>query len=136
MTTRHYVIILLSSNHEAENHLSEARLRLGQIIHDIHLTDVILSEAVGEHSKGIYHNQLAEGYTSLPDETLVAMMKDYERDMGRTAEDSRQGIVCMDLDLLAYDDTRHHERDWNRHYVLRLLPQLQNFTHTDGMAGL
>ena len=37
--------------------------------------------------------------------------------MGRTAEDRRLGIVRIDLDLLQYDDTRFHLRDWERPYV-------------------
>jgi 2-amino-4-hydroxy-6-hydroxymethyldihydropteridine diphosphokinase len=39
-------------------------------------------------------------------------------------EDRQEGIVRLDLDILAYDDERHHLSDWERHYIKILLPQL------------
>jgi 2-amino-4-hydroxy-6-hydroxymethyldihydropteridine diphosphokinase len=52
------------------------------------------------------------------------MLKSVEQEMGRTQEDRLAGIVKIDLDILQFDDTRHHERDWQRPYVIQLIKEL------------
>ena len=70
-----------------------------------------------------YLNQLAYAHTELECDKLEQALKAMEREMGRTDADRRQGIVRIDLDLMKYDDTRHHTQDWERPYITELLRQ-------------
>jgi len=54
-------------------------------------------------------------------EQVTEALKQTEIRMGRTNEDRRQGIVRIDLDLMRYDDQRHHVKDWERDYIKKLL---------------
>jgi 2-amino-4-hydroxy-6-hydroxymethyldihydropteridine diphosphokinase len=69
----------------------------------------------------MYLNQLVYATTALEVEELIEALKAIERQMGRTAEDRRQGIVRIDLDLMQYNDERHHLRDWERPYIKALV---------------
>lgn len=67
-----------------------------------------------------YSNCIAKGNTDLSESELCHTLKAIERQLGRT--DSK--LVMMDLDLLQYNDTRHHLSDWERPYIKALLSVL------------
>ncbi|MDE5782881.1 MAG: 2-amino-4-hydroxy-6-hydroxymethyldihydropteridine diphosphokinase [Prevotella sp.] len=118
----HQVIISLASNHEAKKNLFEAQRCLEQILDEVNYSDCIQTKSIGTHQQCIYHNQLLFGSTSLTVNDLLSRLKAIETGMGRTKEAREQGIVCIDLDLMLYDDQRYHLRDWDRPYIQRLLP--------------
>jgi 2-amino-4-hydroxy-6-hydroxymethyldihydropteridine diphosphokinase len=72
----------------------------------------------------LYLNQIATANTDLGFEELCAALKQMEISLGRTSEMKRKGQVCIDLDILLYDDDRYHEKDWQRPYVADLLKEL------------
>ncbi|MBR1448517.1 MAG: 2-amino-4-hydroxy-6-hydroxymethyldihydropteridine diphosphokinase [Prevotella sp.] len=119
----HQVIISLASNHEAKKNLFEARACLEQILNEVTYSDCIRTRGIGTQRLCYYRNQLLFGKTALTVDELTERLKSIELQMGRTSEARQQGIVCIDLDLLKYDAERFHERDWERPYVRRLLPQ-------------
>jgi len=121
MNHRHHVIIALASNHEAEKNLFEAKRLLEQILFDIRYSECKCSKAYGKKSKGTYFNQLLYATTDLQIEELVNRLKDIEIEMGRTAEARELDMVCIDLDLMLYDEQRFHLRDWERPYIQDLL---------------
>ena len=123
MNERHHAIIALASNHEAEKNLFEARRCLEQILFDIHYSECKRSQAFGNKSQGDYYNQLLFGTTDLSVEQLIEALKQIEINMGRTQTAREQGIVCIDLDLMLYDEQRYHLRDWERPYIQCLLSQ-------------
>ena len=131
----HNCIILLGSNSDVEKNLPEARKCLEQILCFEHYTTVIESPPYGGKGPSPYHNQMVEATTALTFSQLKDTLKNIEKQLGRTQEDREQGIVNIDLDILQYDDTRHHLRDWERPYVQQLLPQLEGITHTDVVVG-
>ena len=69
-------------------------------------------------------NALAIAFTDLPEPTVVSVLKDIERQCGRTKEEKSQGIVKLDLDLLLYGNLRRKEEDWERDYVKQLLGEM------------
>ncbi|MBQ8463587.1 MAG: 2-amino-4-hydroxy-6-hydroxymethyldihydropteridine diphosphokinase [Prevotella sp.] len=119
----HSVIISLASNYEAKKNLFEARARLEQILSEVTYSDCIRTRGIGTQRLCYYRNQLLFGSTTLTVDELTEHLKSIEQQMGRTPEARQQGIVCIDLDLLKYDTAHYHERDWERPYVRRLLPQ-------------
>ena len=121
----HHVLILLASNFEQEKNLWNARLALAQILSSAVYTDAIWTEPEGtSHVRSYsqkYLNQLVRAETPLDIDQLNAQLKETETRMGRTTDMRKAGIVPIDLDVLEYDGTRHHLRDWQRSYVRKLL---------------
>ena len=120
----HQCIISLASNCEAEKNLPEARLCLEQILVFSHYTNAIWTEPINSKRNDLYLNQLVKASTKLSFEELLSSLKNIEQKMGRTPKERKDGRVRIDLDILAFDDERHHLTDWERHYVKMLLPQL------------
>ena len=69
-----------------------------------------------------YLNQLCKGTTAFGEGLLCEVLKETEKRLGRTKNED--GIVAIDLDLLQYDNQRHHLRDWDRNYVKDLINEL------------
>ena len=69
-----------------------------------------------------YLNQLCQGTTAFGEGLLCEVLKEIEKRLGRTKNED--GIVAIDLDLLQYDNQRHHLRDWDRNYVKDLIGEL------------
>ncbi len=134
----HNVLVLLASNYRQEQHLSQARKALAQVLSSCCYTEAIWTEPEGsvtpnDHSEGsvtrvserpLYLNQLLSARTVLDADSLVQRLKQIECDLGRNDDMRRQGLVPIDLDLLQHDGQRYHQRDWQRSYVQRLLPLL------------
>ena len=144
----HNVLVLLASNYRQEQHLSQARKALAQVLSSCCYTEAIWTEPEGsttpngqpegsvtpnDPSEGsaarvserpLYLNQLLSARTDLDADSLVQRLKQIECELGRNDGMRRQGLVPIDLDLLQHDGQRYHQRDWQRSYVQRLLPLL------------
>ena len=118
----HEVIISLASNENQEANLAKAREQLTQLMAEVHFTSAIWTEPVNTSRKEPYLNQLCKGTTAFGEGLLCEVLKETEKRIGRTRNED--GIVAIDLDLLQYDDQRHHLRDWGRDYVKNLLNEL------------
>ena len=118
----HQIIISLASNENQEARLAAAREQLVQLLTECHFTSAIWTEPVNTSRKEPYLNQLCKGTTTFGEGLLCEVLKEAEKRLGRTRNED--GIVAIDLDLLQYDDQRHHLRDWSRDYVKNLLNEL------------
>ncbi len=118
----HEVIISLASNENQEVNLAKTREQLIQLLAEVHFTSAIWTEPVNTSRKKPYLNQLCWGTTTFGEGLLCEVLKETEKRLGRTRNED--GIVAIDLDLLQYDDQRHHLRDWSRDYVKNLLNEL------------
>lgn len=121
----HHVLISLASNHEQQEHLSEARRALAEVLLSAHYTAEIWTEPEGAKAQGPqYLNQLVSAETLLNADELNLFLKQTELKLGRTDDMRLRGLVPVDLDLLQADDRRYHLHDWQRSYVKRLLELL------------
>lgn len=118
----HHIIISLASNENQEANMAAAREQLIQLLTEAHFTSAIWTEPVGTIRKEPYLNQLCKGTTTFSMNLLDEVLKETEKRLGRTRNED--GIVTIDLDLLAYDDQRQHLRDWGRDYVKNLINEL------------
>lgn len=118
----HQIIISLASNENQEARLAAAREQLVQLLTECHFTSAIWTEPINCSRKEPYLNQLCMGTTALGEGLLCEVLKETEKRLGRTKNED--GIVAIDLDLLQYDERRHHLRDWERKYVKDLLNEL------------
>ena len=119
----HEVIISLASNEHQEENMAKAREQLTQLLTSVHFTSAIFTEPVGSLRNEPYLNQLCQGTTALGEGLLCEVLKETEKRLGRTKNED--GIVSIDLDLLQYDNRRHHLRDWSRNYVKALIGELK-----------
>ena len=115
----HYIIISLASNENQEANMAAARTQLEQLLTEVKFTSAIWTEPINTLRKEPYLNQLCKGTTALGEGLLCEVLKELEKRLGRRRNED--GIVAIDLDLLQYDDQRHHLRDWNRVYVKDLI---------------
>lgn len=118
----HHIIISLASNENQEANMEAARTQLVQLLTEAHFTSAIWTEPINTLRKEPYLNQLCHGTTALGEGLLCEVLKETEKRLGRKRNED--GVVAIDLDLLQYDDRRHHLRDWDRNYVKDLLNEL------------
>lgn len=118
----HEVIISLASNENQEANLAKAREQLTQLMAEVHFTSAIWTNPINTSRKTPYLNQLCKGTTAFGEGLLCELLKETEKRIGRTHNED--GIVVVDLDLLAFDDRQHHLKDWSRDYVKNLLNEL------------
>jgi len=118
----HYVMLSLASNTEQEHHLQIAREALKELMTEIRFTPTQWTEPFSTNNKRMYLNQLAIGKTYLPLDDFNSSLKEIEQTLGR--ERDKRNIVTIDIDILSYDDTRHHQKDWDRPYIKELLKKL------------
>lgn len=121
----HKVLLCLASNCQQEQNMEAARSLLSELLTDLHYTTEHWTDPVATHGDKhavLYLNQLATGTTTLETEDLNLRLKEIEQQLGRKHDKS--GVVTIDIDLLQYDDTRYHLRDWERDYVKDLLVEL------------
>ena len=74
---------------------------------------------------GYYINALAEIHTNMSYKDLKQWFKDLEQNCGRNQEDTGEGYVPVDIDILQYGDKRFKEEDWSRDYVKALWKELR-----------
>ena len=122
----HQVIISLASNDDQKQHLEAARQQLTMILSDPHFTTEHWTDPVHNQHPAQYLNQLCEGTTTFSANLLEEVLKEIEKRLGRTRNED--GIVAIDLDLMLYDEERHHLRDWERNYIKDLLGELETPT--------
>ena len=116
------MIISLGSNENQEANLAKAREQLTQLLAEVHFTSAIWTEPIHSIRQECYLNQLCQGTTTFGEGLLCEVLKEIEKRLGRTKNED--GIVAIDLDLLLYDNQRHHLRDWDRSYVKDLINEL------------
>lgn len=73
-----------------------------------------------------YCNCVAEGLTSLDVGSLESLLKDYEKDAGRSAESKLTGIVPIDLDIVGYGGEILRPVEFDREYFAIGYRQLHN----------
>lgn len=116
----HRVIIALGSN-VSRDYLAKCMPLLREYVDVDRQSDIITTEAIGMKSPP-FANQMLRCSTDLTLDELTRLTKDTENALGRKRG---TGIVSIDIDILQYDDTLLHLRDWEHEYVKQLYCQIQ-----------
>ena len=114
----HQVLIALGSNSRPTVFMAWAAGRLTALLSDVRFSRIIWTKDVKGGGR-LYMNRLAYGTTDLTALELQQALKAMEAETGRSRE-----LVTLDLDLMQYDQERHHLNDWPRPYIQQLLPDL------------
>ena len=109
------VLIALGSNYHQSAHIQWASQRLSTLLNDVTMSPVLWTPDI--HGRGLwYMNRLLWGKTMLSSTQLTTLLKHIEQETQRTKQH-----VTIDLDLMQYDQQRHHLDDWERPYIQLLL---------------
>jgi len=118
-------LIAIGTNCNQSDNALAVRETLGAMFgSDIRFTR-FLKTRPEEGGDGYYINALAEIRTGMTLAQLKAWFKQFETSCGRNAEDSGDGFIPIDIDILQYGNHKYKERDWQRHYVQTLLKELR-----------
>ncbi len=115
MTNR--FIISIGCNVNCEVQMSRVKEMLKKHFPDVTFSQIVKSPDYTNNVGAPYSNCVAKGTTILSETDLVATLKSMERQLGRTQSEQ----IMMDLDLLQFNNTRHHLADWSRPHIKRLL---------------
>ena len=119
------VIIAVGTNcNQHDNALSIREYLGGMFGSDIRFTQSMRTKPI-DGSDGYYINALAQITTNMPYEELKQWFKELETSCGRNKEDSNDGYIPVDIDILQYGDRRFKESDWEHDYVKYLWKELK-----------
>ena len=119
------VIIAIGTNcNQHDNALSIREYLGGMFGSDIKFTQFIRTKPI-DGSDGYYMNALAQITTKMSYEKLNAWFKQLEISCGRNHEDSEDGYIPVDIDILQYGNQRYKEADWDYDYVKYLWKELK-----------
>ena len=121
----HSCLLCSGSNLDRLAHMESARRALAKAFPGIRFGREMETEAIGSGFLSPFSNQLAVFETSIPAEEVRAILKQIERDNGRTPDDKQQGIVKLDIDLLKYDETLLKPKDMEKDFVQAGLKELR-----------
>jgi 2-amino-4-hydroxy-6-hydroxymethyldihydropteridine diphosphokinase len=116
---KHTVIIALGSNYLQTAHIHWASERLTSLLQDSILSRTLWTPDI-KGGKLWYMNRLVRGTTTLSSVALQQLLKNIESETARTPQ-----RVTLDLDLLLFDQTIYHEKDWQRTYVSAIINDVQ-----------
>ncbi|MBO4801772.1 MAG: 2-amino-4-hydroxy-6-hydroxymethyldihydropteridine diphosphokinase [Bacteroidaceae bacterium] len=72
-----------------------------------------------------FTNQLVAINTTVPTKLAIPLLKNLERQLGRTEDDANRGVVRLDLDLLWMDGKILQPEDWERDYIVQARKELE-----------
>lgn len=124
------VILALGSNSEQEVNMYKAKALLVALFGTIDFSKVVWTQPIGIRSND-FLNCLAVSRTSLDVARLNSALKKIEHLCGDTSENRKENVVKMDIDILRYDTTIMHEKDWDRPYILSLLDEMKPMLDSD-----
>lgn len=117
------LIIALGTNTNRSENIDRSKAELSALFSDVFFTQFIETDPIGiECPKFI--NALASTQTELSYQDIKRKLKGIERLCGDSPEKRANNIVEMDLDILLYNGSRHHLKDWERPYITQLMKEL------------
>lgn len=117
MTKPSTCILCLGSNYERDFHMADARNALSKCFHNIRFGEEMITQAIGDGMLSPFSNQLAKFDTHHTFEEIHRILKDIERQSGRTPNDKHLGIVKLDIDILVFNNQTIKPADLQRDYV-------------------
>ena len=114
-----YLVSLGSNENRAEN-MMRCKQLLETYFQDIVYSEILETEPVGEGFKGMFYNCLSVVNSDCELSYIKQVLKGIEKKMGRKSTDKSQGIVIIDLDVLAVNELIIKKDDFARTTLRRL----------------
>lgn len=97
-------IVMMGSNSQPKENLALAKEKINERYEITIASSVLVTTPRGAKYKDMFHNQ---ALVVLSDEDLantIMFFKHLEKELGRTPESKNQGIVCIDIDVIFWND--------------------------------
>lgn len=117
----HKYIVCIGSNYNRKENLTFARQKLTESFSSICFAPEQETKPLFFKNPALFSNQVALFYSDKDEETVRKMLKDIEQRSGRRPEDKKEEKVCLDIDMLLYDNKILKPEDWQRGYIQQSL---------------
>ena len=121
----HSCLICIGSNYNRKENLLLARRRLTALFPSIRFTGEQETRPLFFRNPALFSNQVARFYTDADAERVVKELKTIEKEARREKEDKKREKVCLDIDLLVFDNRVLKPVDLKRDYILNGLEELK-----------
>lgn len=121
----HSCLICIGSNYNRKENLLLARRRLTALFPSIRFTGEQETRPLFFRNPALFSNQVARFYTDADAERVMEELKTIEKEAGREKEDKKREKVCLDIDLLVFDNRVLKPEDLKRDYILKGLEELK-----------
>ena len=117
--------ISIGSNEQRKKNLSLARKRLKELFPGIRFSTEEETKPLYFRRSSLFSNQVAQFFSEAGEERVRKELKSIEKSAGRRPEDKKEEKVCLDIDLLAFDDRVLKPEDLKREYIVKGLEELK-----------
>lgn len=121
----HKCVICIGSNYNRKENLLLARKRLADLFPTIRFTSEQETRPLFFRSTNPFSNQVAMFFSEVEEERIKKELKAIEKSAGRRPEDKNEEKVCLDIDLLSFDDRVLKPEDLKREYIVKGLEELK-----------
>lgn len=121
----HKCIICIGSNYNRKENMFFARQKLADLFPSIRFTSEQETQPLFFRSPALFSNQVAQFFSEAGEERVRKELKAIEKSAGRCPEDKKEEKVCLDIDLLAFDDRVLKPEDLKREYIVKGLEELK-----------
>ncbi|WP_303014325.1 2-amino-4-hydroxy-6-hydroxymethyldihydropteridine diphosphokinase [uncultured Bacteroides sp.] len=121
----HKCIICIGSNYKRKENLVLARRKLIDLFPTIRFASEQETQPLFFRSPALFSNQLALFFSEIEEEKIKKALKAIEKSAGRHPEDKKKEKICLDIDLLSFDDRILKPEDLKREYVMKGLEELK-----------
>ena len=98
-------IVMLGSNFNPEHNLEIAKDKLSEYFELVSQSTCIINKPVGKKYKYDFHNESVKLLSVDTAEETKAILKQIEKDLGRTPESKQLGEIPIDIDLTYWNET-------------------------------
>lgn len=121
----HKCIICIGSNYKRKENLVLARRKLIDLFPTIRFASEQETQPLFFRSPALFSNQLALFFSEIGEEKIKKALKAIEKSAGRHPGDKEKEKICLDIDLLSFDDRILKPEDLKREYVMKGLEELK-----------
>lgn len=123
-SAQHRCIISIGSNFRRDENLDFARRKLEECFPSIYFAPEQETKPLFFKNQALFSDQIAAFFSEKGEEQVIEILKEIECSAGRKPEDKEEEKVCLDIDLLSYDNRILKPEDWERSYVQQSLSSL------------
>lgn len=120
----HTCVICIGSNCNRKENMLLARQQLLTLFPLIRFAKELETEPLFFKNGALFSNQVACFFSDKEQECVTGELKAIERVAGRLPGDKAKEKVCLDIDLLSFDDRILKPDDFQREYIIRGLAEL------------
>lgn len=118
-------MICIGSNYNRKENLLLARKRLVDLFPTIRFTSEQETRPLFFRGAELFSNQVAMFFSEVEEERIKKELKAIEKSAGRRPEDKKEERICLDIDLLSFDDRVLKPEDLKREYIVKGLEELK-----------